>query len=51
MLERSIAFLKEQRDSDTLVLLGLPLLLVVGAILGIINLLSWIHLIAVLLHG
>lgn len=48
---RVLQFISFNVDSDVLVMVGLPLLIVVGAILGLINLLSWIHLIAVLLNG
>lgn len=46
-----LRFVAEQARSDAAVLIGLPLLITVGAILGVINLLAVIHLIAVLISG
>lgn len=48
---RVARFLRQEYERDTLTMIGLPLLIVVGAILGVINLLACIHLIAVLLNG
>ena len=46
-----IRFLLDQARSDAAVMIGLPLLVTVGAILGVINLLALIHVFAVLLGG
>lgn len=42
---------REEYEHDGLIMVGLPILIVVGAILGLINLLACIHLIAVLLNN
>jgi hypothetical protein len=51
LLNRLLQVVRSDHDRDTLVVVGLPLLIVVGAILGLINILAFIHLVAVLLNG
>ena len=46
-----LRFIADQARSDATVMIGLPLLIAVGAILGVINLLAFIHVIAVLIGG
>lgn len=46
-----LRFVVDQARSDAAVMIGLPLLITVGAILGVINLLALIHVIAVVLGG
>jgi hypothetical protein len=51
MTRQAFRFIAQQAHSDAAILIGLPLLITVGAILGVINLLALIHLVAVLIGG
>jgi hypothetical protein len=51
LLRRFVHLTREWHEDDMFVLFGLPLLIAVGVILGVINLLAGIHLVAVLLNG
>jgi hypothetical protein len=46
---RMAHFLTQPTDHDVTILLGLPLMIATGAILGLINVLAVIHLVAALL--
>lgn len=51
LARRAVQYLRSQSLSEIAVLIGLPLLIVVGTVLGVINLLSMIHLVSVLING
>lgn len=48
---RVVRFLQKKRNDDTLALIGIPLLIAAGAILGVINMVAFIYLVALIIHG